>query len=261
MAPIIIPLAVLAAMLAPKVDARGYNEGDWLGIENYVAYSQVRYYSTNNALQLNGIVFGESGNLPFAEWAGRQSCTINGGGYTGTTCIDSAIKEATYAAAEGVRASSSDLYNTVVFRGQGQKSSAYRFADDGQGSSCKNPPTYAIQGNPCPPSSGSVDAVNNINAVYNFNARGIKVTCKAACGNPDGSINKANWENLISQLTKTMFDENWYGARFAVKRLSTDQVLARCRITSPNIVQFGLDTCPDLVPRAGAGFTGDQQPF
>ncbi|KAF4549184.1 Hypothetical protein D9617_23g005990 [Elsinoe fawcettii] len=257
-----VTLLAFLAVVAPQVHGRGYNEGpsaNWLGVEQYGSSSAVQLSNSANTLELRGITFGKSGGARFGTWADRQSCTVNGAGYTGRVCTDFAIKDSSYAAAEGVRASNANLYNTVILYGSNQRDSAYRYGEDGQGSSCAVPTTYALQGDPCPAKSGTVAGIDNNRNVYNFPARGLKVTCKPGCG-VDGPINRSNWDDLISQLTQTMIDGDWFAARFAVVRLNTNQVLARCRLTSANIGQFGLDTCPDVVLRSGERFNNDLVP-
>ncbi|KAF4548193.1 Hypothetical protein D9617_31g064290 [Elsinoe fawcettii] len=216
-------LSVLAATLPAGSEARGYNEGDWL-----------------------------------ASRPQRHRLRINGQPQqTGFVCIDSAIQETTYAAAEGVRASGSDLFNVVAVQGANSQTSAYYPGDAGQGSSCNVPTTFAAQS--CP-SSGTMNSVPIQNTRYSFDARGIKVTCKSACGQGN-AINKDNWRGLITQLSAFMRDNNAFGARFAVKRTNTNTVVARCRVTSPNIGLFTLDTCPDRIPNSGsATIAADSQP-
>ncbi|KAK9419942.1 putative Dihydroorotase, homodimeric type [Seiridium unicorne] len=177
------------------VSARGYNEGNYVGVEDYSTYSSM-HFSYNNILQLDGIGFGNNPAKDFATWASQATCNLGGTASSGFTCVDSAIKSA----------------------------------------SC------TITGlNSVPLASGR----------YSFPTRGIKVTCKAACGQSN-SLGQGNWNGIIGQVTAFLRDNNYYAARFTGIRLTTNTVVARCRVTSPSNSQFGIDICPDQIPHSGA---------
>ncbi|KAF2997731.1 hypothetical protein E8E14_002547 [Neopestalotiopsis sp. 37M] len=224
-----IQTLVFVIPLVMTVSARGYNEGDYVGVESYDYLSSMSF-TYNNILQLDGIAFGNNPAKTFATWA-------------------SAIKSASYAAAEGVRGTSSNVENTIALSGTNTQQGAYSNEDIGQGSSCTQPATYATQPSSCPVTG--LNSVPLASGRYSFPTRGIKVTCKAACGQ-SVSIDQGNWNGIIGQLTAFLRDNNYYAARFTVSRLTTHTVVARCRVTSPNIGQFGIDVCPDQIPHAGA---------
>lgn len=249
---LLIPVQTLFFVipLVMKVAARGYDEGDHLGVESYTAANPM-HFSYNNILQLDGLAFGDNPAKDFATWASSATCTLGGSTYSGFTCVDSAIKWASYAVAEGVRASNSDLENTIALSSTNKQQGAYNSGDLGQGSSCTQPATFAAQPDTCPSTGLNSVPLNSGNNKYTFPTRGIKVTCKAACGQST-ALDQGNWNGIISQLTAFLRDYNYYAARFTVSRLNTNTVVARCRVTSPNISQFGIDICPDKIPHAGA---------
>lgn len=238
------------------VSAKGYNEGSNLGVENYGTPSSM-HFSYNNILQLDGISFGNNPVKSFATWAADATCNLAGTALSGFVCVDSAIKSASYAAAEGVRGSSSDLENTIALSGTNTQQGAYNSSDFGQGSSCTLPTTFAAQSDIC-----QVTGLNRVplaSGSHSFPTRGIKVTCKAACGQSN-TLDQGNWYGIIGQVTAFLRDNNYYAARFTVSRLTTNTVVARCRLTSPSISQFGIDVCPDQIPHSGATvLAGDSQ--
>ncbi|KAK6220694.1 hypothetical protein LQW54_001885 [Pestalotiopsis sp. IQ-011] len=239
---------VFVIPLVMTVSAKGYNEGSYLGVESYGTPSSM-HFTYNSILQLDGIGFGNNPAKSFATWAADATCNLGGTAASGFTCVDSAIKSASYAAAEGVRGSATDLENTIALSGTNTQQGAYNSADFGQGSSCTLPTTFAAQPDTC-----QVTGLNSVplaSGRYSFPTRGIKVTCKAACGQSN-ALDQGNWTGIIGQLTAFLRDNNYYAARFTVSRLTTNTVVARCRVTSPSISQFGIDVCPDQIPHSGA---------
>ncbi|KAF7526537.1 hypothetical protein G7054_g10737 [Neopestalotiopsis clavispora] len=248
---LLIPIQTLVFVipLVMTVSARGYDETSaHLGVESLGGNSSM-HFSYNSILQLDGIAFGNNPAKSFATWAESVTCTLSGGStYSGFACVDSAIKSASFTAAEGVRSSTSDLENTIALSGAKNQQGAYNGGDLGQGSSCTQPATYAAQPDTCP--STVYNGVPLASGNYTFPTRGIKVTCKAACGQ-SSPLDQDNWNQIIGKLTSFLSANNYYAARFTVSRLTTNTVVARCRVTSPNIGQFGIDICPDQIPHAG----------
>ncbi|KAF4553000.1 Hypothetical protein D9617_8g050130 [Elsinoe fawcettii] len=251
-----LTITILVSLLTNKVQAKGYDESGNLGLEQNVGHQSVQF-SFGGFLQLNGLVFGKTGkpDVTFASWSARQRCRLNGGTavVNGYPCVESLIYDATYKAAEGTRAGAPNRGNLVnvigVKPGNTRPISLYTYDELGQGSSCTSPATYKpMPEAPCP---GTEMDENSLQGnLYTFDSRGIKVTCKAACGQVD-AINRDNWRGLMAQLSQYMRDNDWFAARFAVKRISNNSVLARCRITAPYLISFPMTNCPDRVPSSG----------
>ncbi|KAI4599410.1 hypothetical protein KJ359_001852 [Pestalotiopsis sp. 9143b] len=247
---------VFAVPLVVTVSAKAYHEGSYLGVENYGTPSSM-HFSYNNILQLDSIGFDNNPVKSFATWAADATCNLGGTAASGFTCIDIAIKSASYAAAEGVRGSATGLENTIALSGTTAQQGAWNSSDFGQGSSCTLPTTFADQPDTCQVTG--LNRVPLVSGMYSFPTRGIKVTCKAACGQSN-ALDQGNWNGIIGQLTAFLRDNSYYAARFTVSRLTTNTVVPRCRVTSPSISQFGIDVCPDQIPHSSATvLAGDSQ--
>lgn len=61
-------------------------------------------------------------------------------------------------------------------------------------------------------------------------------------------------------MVTLMRDLNYFSARFALKRVLKESnfVIARCRVTVPNIGSFPLDSCPDTIPTYGQDYMANE---
>ena len=99
---------------------------------------------------------------------------------------------------------------------------------------------YQLQPNANQPTGGSFDLTTH----------GIKVTYKNACRANTNALDQGNWNVLITQLVQGMHDYNYFAA-----------VILRCRLTVPNIAQFGMDICPDEIDPYGPYIRNDYDTF
>ena len=242
---------MLAAAQVKRAYAISYNESNpaAFGVESFQDYVPLSY--TYGPLKLTGFAFGRTGtSTTFDSWSSTVSCNSA----SGFGCVQLAIQSATYGAANGVAVNSNqgNLVNTILItKNNGGNSGYYSQQDVGQGPSCNTntDDPYAQQSGSCsntmkPGSSPPTNA-------FTFATRGIKVTCKSTCGQHN-SIDVNNWNSLIANVAQALRSNNYFASRFVVERISSPNfAIARCRVTVPNIAQFGMDQCPDSIPAWG----------
>jgi len=251
---ILSPLALLTGMLA-GVNAAGYNESTpaYFGVEQFNTYEPISL--AYGPLNLTGFLFGNTGtSVTFASWAARATC--NSGYGSGYDCVNAAIQNATYLAASGVVQDAGNYMNTMLLApANAGQAGYYSTSDIGQGPSCSSSTddSYPPQTSNC---TGSLAGTGAPAARFTFPTRGIKVTCKNACG-AKVAINEDNWNGLLTQLTQAMSDNNYFAARFVVLRTASTPYIAtvRCRVTVPNVSEYPMSACPDSLPAFGAGIT------
>lgn len=268
---VVLPLLVMAG----HGHARGFNESNNLGVENFGGYSTVFY----DELRLRGIVFSNTnGGSSFASWASTGTCTIAGQATSGAACITAAIQglaQITIAGVMNTQASArplTNIANSVVISKPATGSNPppssvngyYNIGDKGQGPSC-SADTDDVYGdedfaNGCFSGGGNWGNLNPgqlepvSNNQYRFPGRDVKITCKSGCVDPNKRKDNPHAPTLdlvIAGVVQRMLANNYYSARFAISRpTEAYPVLARCRVT---VVSSALtsDLCPDSIPVTG----------
>ena len=106
---------IVAVMLATKASATGYNESSprYYGVDMPADDSSTGVSYSYGPLKLRGVIFGQAeagGPSSFMAWAKTVTCpTLGASGYT---CVDWAIQNASYHAAEGVQqATPQNIFN------------------------------------------------------------------------------------------------------------------------------------------------------
>ncbi|GAM90046.1 hypothetical protein ANO11243_080860 [Dothideomycetidae sp. 11243] len=242
--------------------AQGYNETNYLGMANFGSATSLSFSS--GPLTILGVGFGgqvdSNGNpYSFANWVNKATCTIGSSpSQTGLVCIQSAVGDATFSAANAIQSTNAanypNLQNTVLIK-TGYCQGWYSGHDIGQGPSCNSASdpdnAYPPQGTSCPNIDGTTTPSCS---QYTFAARGVKVTCKNTCNsNTHAYFNQSTFYSLIAQVVQSMYNNNLWAARIAVTR-GTNYVDARCRITIPDLTDFPPGTsnvCPDWIPGYG----------
>lgn len=210
---------------------------------------------------MRGIAFGTTGtSLTFSSWANKAACTIGGTDYRGFQCVDAAIQNLTLQASNGIIKGPGRLANVqMVQHSPSVIRGYYTTTDDGQGPSCTadEPPSYDDPPNNCNYSSANIPS----DVRFLFPGRGVKVTCKNTCNanNNRNVLDVSAWAGLVTQLSQFLSSNNLFAAHFAVKRRDEKGtlVVTRCRVTIPNVSQFPMDPCPDVIPGYGNDFVDE----
>ncbi|KAF2219095.1 hypothetical protein BDZ85DRAFT_59447 [Elsinoe ampelina] len=247
---------LLLATAGASCVARGFGEGNQ-GYNYDGTYYRVTYSSGGARLTTNN--FGTFNPTNFAFWMGNTKCIIGSNRMSGEVCAKGAARTAFKDAAQ-VSSDTGDKANIIGFRNEswsqqtpGQTGvKSYVLSNQGQGPSVSGPE------NSTPPQTcDSAQVEHNAGGnLYYPNVKGIKVTCKTACGTPP--MLDSNLNALFDQFWEDLKVDGSFMAQYILWSSDTSTARVRCRLTIADRWQ-DVDTCPDFVPSKGCTINAQER--